>query len=355
MKWNHHIPLICELKPIFGYFLPDVTLNELLSKRRSKYLTKMQNKGYRNIAYYFNTFITNSGQTLITTGGSSIDFRPVRTDTSSTSYVSPHESMYRFFINIGSSTSPHDVTRYQLYSPHFGRGAGGWCWLVEEPSQTRVMTYHRYAFPAPSRAVGEAGLYTRLLAYGIDLSYTYERLILLARAIIDPPITKTANELHEEGWEITFPANYTVYWIRAIFNCGGIGDTGVGEIIRDASGATYVARHYVTFAGSPDVMIGSNNTPPSPTDHHLKAPIASLASQSHAVEIDTVNQECRIVRVGTYTPSTTVTLGEVALYSNLTDTGGASRKVMVARGIWDPPVTLEAGFTYTIGIALRLG
>jgi hypothetical protein len=80
-----------------------------------------------------------------------------------------------------------------------------------------------------------------------------------------------------------------------------------------------------------------------------------LGNQTHAVEIDTTLQECRIVRYGTYTPSTNVTLGEVALFINIYDTSGTARKIMVARGVWDTPVTLVAGTTYTIGIALKLG
>jgi len=116
-----------------------------------------------------------------------------------------------------------------------------------------------------------------------------------------------------------------------------------------------IVRFEVPFAGSPDVVIGSDNSPPSPTDYNLKAPIGSLSDQVHAVEIDTAVQECRIVRTGRITPTTNITLGEVGLFCNVNDTTGTARRIMVARGIWDPPVTLEAGVTYTIGIALRLG
>jgi len=355
MKVNHHKPIICELKPIRGSFLPEVTLNELLSPKRSKYLTRIPNKGYRNLAYYLNTFITNSGQTIIDTGGTSRTLYPIRAVHPGYDNRNPIEKAFRYYLNLGSSTSPHDITRYELYSRHFGKGGGGIGWLVEEASQTKIVTYHRYAFPAPSKAVGEAGLYLRFAGYCYDGTSLLDVSFLLARAIIDPVVEKPALTLHEEGWEIVFPANYAKWFLDVLMNsCFGV-DSAVGQLVRAADGGWYVIRQHSPWAGSPDVMIGSDNSPPSPTGHHLKAPIASLSSQTQGVEIDTVLQECRIVRTGTYTPSTVVTLGEVAMYTYLVDTGGAGRKVMIARGTWDPPLTLEPGATYTIGIALRLG
>ena len=355
MKWNHHVPLICELEPIHGSFLPEVTLNELLSPRRSKYLTRIPNKGYRNLAFYLNTFITNSAQTLVDTGGGSKEFRPYRVVYLNDAFRDPIEHVFRYYLNFGSSTSPHDVTRYELYSRHFGRGAGGIGWLVEESDHTKIVTYHRYAFPLPNRAVGEAGFYLRCNAYRGEPAALYEVSFLLARAIISPTIEKPAMTLLEEGWEVVFPANYARWFLRALMNtCYGV-DSALGDLMKATDGATYVLRQHYPWAGSPNIAIGSDNTPPSPTDHYLKAIIGVPASQTQTVEIDTAVQECRIVRTGTYTPTTTTTLGEVGLFCSIYDTTGTERRIMVARGIWDPPVTLEAGVTYTIGIALRTG
>ena len=355
MKWNHHKPLICELKPINGFFLPDVVLSELLSPKRSKYLLRLPNKGYRNIAYYLNAFITNSAQTLIDTGGTSRDFRPIRAIYEGVTSRDPIEKVFRYYLNLGSSTSPHDVTRYELYSRHFTKGGGGIGWWVEGVTQTKIVTYHRYVFPSPSKAVGEVGFYLRYTGYRGDAVNLADYSFLLARAILDPVIDKPAMTLHEDGWEIVFPANYPYWFLRVLMNtCYGV-DSGLGDLIRAIDGVYYVVRQHSPWAGSPDVMIGRDNSSPLPTDYHLKNPIGSLASQAHTVEIDTALQECRIVRTGTYTPTTTETLGEVALYCNVTDTGGTARKIMIARGIWDPPVTLEAGVTYTIGIALKMG
>ena len=355
MKWNHHKPLICELKPINGFFLPNATLSELLSPKRSKYLLRLPNKGYRNIAYYLNAFITNSSQTLIDSGGTSRGFHPTRAVYINAATREPLEHVFRYYINLGSSTSPHDVSRYELYSRHFTKGGGGIGWFVEGATQTKIVTYHRYAFPLPYRAVGEVGFYLRCAAHRYDGSNLMDLSFLLARVILDPVIDKPAMTIHEDGWEIVFPANYTYWFFRVLMNTCYGPDSGLGDLIRVIDGTYYVVRQHNPWAGSPDVMIGRDNSSPSPTDYHLKNPIGSLASQSHAVEIDTTLQECRIVRSGNYTPSTAETLGEVALYINVYDTAGTARKIMIARGVWDPPITLEASVTYTIGIALKFG
>jgi len=104
-------------------------------------------------------------------------------------------------------------------------------------------------------------------------------------------------------------------------------------------------------------MIGSDNTAPNPTDYNLKAPIASLASQTQSVEVDTTLQEVRVVRTGTYTPSSNVTLGEIGLFANLSGyVGGTltSKKTMLVRVALGTPVTLYANTTYTLGIVIKL-
>jgi hypothetical protein len=338
MKWNHHKPLILELEPINGFFIPECTLNELKSIKRNRYLFKIPNKGYKNFAYALNAALLATAQTLIDIGGSS---RP----------WSPNNLLF-MRLNLGSSSNPHDITRYELYSRIFSIGVHGLYWCVEGTDKTSFITYHRYAFPLPDRAVGEVGLYV----FGLRGDGTfYLDTHLIARAIIDPAITKYANTLYEEGWQIDFPSNYTQWFVKIFSYPIYYNTSEMGLPFKDINGIQYMSRQGAPWGGSPDIIIGSDNTPPSPTDYNLKAPIGSLSSQSQSVEIDTTIQECRVVRTGTYTPSTNVTLGEVALFINIIDTSGTARKVMVARGVWDTPVTLVAGTTYTIGIALKLG
>ena len=333
MKWNHHEPLILELKPINGFFIPECTLNELKSKKRREYLFKIPNKGYRNFPYALHASLSASSQTLIDIGGSS------------KTWGASQFSLMR--LNLGSSSNPHDVTRYELYNRYFSVGPFGMHWLVEETTKTSLITFNRYSFMPPDRAIGEVGLYFTD-AYN---AYTY----LVARAVIDPAITKYANTLYEEGWQIDFPSNYTRWFLRVYFEPLQYMGGAFGPLVTAIDGALYAIRQGSPWAGSPDVMIGSDNTPPSPTDYALKSPIGSLSSQTQSVEIDTTLQECRVVRTGTYTPSTNIQLGEVALFVNIYDAGATARKIMVARGVWDTPVTIVAGTTYTIGIALKLG
>jgi hypothetical protein len=335
--------LLNYLRPIDGYYLPEVYFNP---RRRVKMIaeTKIRNKGYRNLAYWLNAFITNVNQTILETGGTA-------RATGSANDVEPlynvWKPFYRLFLglNIGSSTSPHDVSRYELYSRHFSRGPQGLDWLDELATETRWQSFFRWSFPPPDKAVGEVGFY--LAPRG--------SLFLLARAIIDPPINKSGDTLYEEGWRITYPANYTRWFIRAYYQSFSETSSEVGIPVYDTGGVLRHIRFNAPFAGSTDIMIGRDNTSPSPTHYALQNPIGSLSSQSHSVEIDTTLQECRIVRIGTYTPSVNETLGEVGLFCNVYDTTGTARKIMIARGIWDPTVTLVAGTTYTIGIVLRLG
>jgi hypothetical protein len=339
MMWNHHIPLILDLEPVQGFYIPECTLNELRSQKRSNYLFKIPNKGYRNFAYILHGYLTNTTQSLIDIGGSSRSVDP--------------NYLLLTRLNIGSSSSPHDVTRYELYNRYFSTGPFGIHWLSEATDKTSLITFYRYSFPSPDRAVGEAGLYYMEIRSTSTGCYFYTYLI--ARAIIDPPVTKYANTLYEEGWQIDFPSNYTKWAVRALFELPFVQGGDIGSLLIDVNGSPVALRQKSPFTGTVDLMIGSDNTPPSPTDYNLKSPIGSLLSQSQSVEIDTTLQECRVVRTGTITPSSNLTLGEIALFINVYDATGTSRKIMVARGVWDTPVTLVAGTTYTIGIALRLG
>jgi hypothetical protein len=343
MKWNHHKPLLLNLKPIEGFYIPEMDVIKR-PKIDDYYDLKMfKNKGYRNLAYLLNMMITGTSQTIIDIGGTSRSL-----STSKEVSISVNERHFEglWALNYGSSTNPHDVSRYELYSKHWTKGPSGLAWLEELDTETRIQTYHIYAFAPPSKSCGEAGLY-----YLVGDVYH-----LLARVILDPPINKEANTLFTEGWRITFPSNYTRWFLRCFYLGHVYQSSDHGRIVRAIDGSYYIIREQAPiYAGSTDVMIGRNNTSPTPSDYALIDPIGSLSSQSQSVEIDTTLQECRIVRTGTYTPSVNETLGEVGLFANFTDVSGTNRKVLIARGVWDTPLTLIAGTPYTIGIVLRLG
>jgi hypothetical protein len=340
--------LLNYLNPVKGYFIPEIQKPFTPKKLDRIYETRFRNKGYRNLAYWLNCYIINSGQALIDVSGVSETVNPTHVGTA-TFTATGKFNVPPVYLNFGSSSNPHDVSRYELYSRHFSTGALGLWWLEELDTETRIQTYHSYAFPSPSRSVGEIGLYFR---YPRDSGRYW---FMIARVIVDPPINKEYNTVYTEGWRITFPSNYTRWLLRALLKSTGDQTANFGYPITATDGLTYLVRDVQPFAGSTDVRIGRDNTAPSPTHYNLLNPIGSLGSQSHSVEIDTTLQECRIVRIGTYTPSVNETLGEVGLFCNVYDVGGTARTIMIARGIWDPPVTLVSGTTYTIGIVLRMG
>jgi hypothetical protein len=343
MKWNHHKPLLLNLKPIEGFYIPEMDVIKRPKIDDHYDLKIFKNKGYRNLAYLLNMMITGTSQSLIDQGGTS---RTVTTGKEISASLPARHFEGLWALNYGSSTNPHDVSRYELYSRHWAKGPSGLAWIEELDTETRLQTYHVYAFAPPSKSCGEVGLYYIFTDFWF----------LLARVVLDPPVNKDANTMFTEGWRITFPSNYTRWFLRCFYLGGGNLSPDHGRIVRAIDGSYYIIKEQAPmYAGSTDVMIGRNNTAPTPLDYALIDPIGSLSSQSQSVEIDTTLQECRIVRTGTYTPSVNETLGEVGLFANFTDVSGTNRKVLIARGVWDTPLTLIAGTPYTIGIVLRLG
>jgi len=339
MKWSdHHKPIIGYVKPLYGFYKPD----EASLPKPKAFL----NKGYRNLAYIIHSYLTRTEQTVIKTDGASKTYRWWRGVGEGSEYWRGL-GLPPFNIGFGGSSAPHDVTRYQLISPYFDT-APAFHYLVEETDRTIVRIYSRYA-AGIGFEIGEAGLY--YFGWGTGR-------YLLARAIVSPAISRSPATVYEDGWDLIFPAGWTRWFVRVFFAAyDGGSTTNVGEAVRRTDGTTIVIRNHAdhAFRGEADVVIGRDNTPPTPEDFRVRNPIASLSSQAQSVEIDTTFQECRVVRTGTYTPSTTETLGEVGLTTRGIGTDGATHTYLVARAVFDPPITLEAGVTYTIGIALRLG
>ena len=348
--------LIAEV-PIRGYYIPDEYWNgSRPGKLDREYFASVRNKGYRNFGFLLHGWLTNTSQTIIDVDGTSRTVTPFRvtTATETGTYPSTAWNPCIFGLNLGSSSSPHDVSRYELYSRHFARPRGGTWWIEELDTETRLQTCHDYALPPPDRTVGEAGLYALFVGGGTDGGRATYRAFLLARAVLTTG-TKPSGTQFKEGWRISFPPNYTRWFVRAFMNTCPAGATDWGTALVDTGGAVFAMRDHQPAAGGADVAIGSDNAPPSPTHHNLLSPIASLSGQAQVVEVDTALQEVRVVRTGSYTPATTTTLGEVALFTTVYDSAGTARKIMLCRAVWDPPVTLTAGTTYAIGIALKLG
>jgi hypothetical protein len=126
---------------------------------------------------------------------------------------------------------------------------------------------------------------------------------------------------------------------------------------RRIDGQAFAIRSADTFTGTLDLMIGSDNTPTTPTDYDLKAPIGSLTDQTQAVDVDTTANEVRIVRQGRFVPSVDTTLGEIGLFADLhgfVDGAVGAQKTLLVRVTVDPPITLTTGTSYTIGLVIKL-
>jgi hypothetical protein len=309
----------------------------------------VRNKFTRNMGYIIDGLLRRADVGVYDQGGTG---RGARTGGGGLTYhtdCSSCDSGPPFFIVFGVSTTTPTVTDNNLAS------LTDWLNIsifdvVEETSQTSLVLAGRWA-PTSSKTLYEVGLL-------LETSNQYHYRTLLARTVISGGVSKSAFTLYLDGYRLTFPSTFTKWFVRALFSCmmGLRCVQWMSLPVRDVTGAWFTTRSADTFAGSPDVMIGSDNSPASPDQYNLLSPITSLASQAQAVEVDTTLQEVRVVRYGTYTPSSNVTLGEVGLFTNLYVYDGTtvvSKKVLVSRVPLDTPVTLSAGTTYTIGIVLR--
>ena len=328
--------LILADVPLRGYFVLDEGLI-------------VRNKFTRNMGYIIDGLLRLADVTVYDEGGTG---RTARTGTGGLLYsnaTSYYMGQPAFFQYGTGSTSPtvtdNNLATADLLTPT------NYIDTVESSTATQLVVAARWA-PDASKNYAEAGL-----KWISDISGNYAHL--LARTLFPNYLTRSAYTEYFDGYAISFPANYTVWFIRALQMAlsGTDRRSTRGRPAVAIDGTNFSMQAPRAFAGTPDVMIGSDNTSPSPTDYNLKSPIASLSSQSQTVEVDTTLQEVRVVRTGTYTPSTNVTLGEIGLFCNLNGyVGGtlAGRKTLLVRVALSTPVTLTANTTYTLGIVIRL-
>lgn len=308
----------------------------------------IRNKFTRNMGYTIDGFLRASDVTVYDEGGTG---RTAKTSSggflySSSSNVAEGATVYLQF-GLGS-TSP-TISDNNLASADIAVPSH-YIDTVETPTYNQLIVGGRWT-PDASKSYLEAGL-----KWLIDNNYGYRTL--LARTVFSSALTRSAYTEYFDGYALTFPANFTLWFVRALHSglSGHLFTESRSRLGIASDGTSFSIHSAYAFAGSPDVMIGSGNNPASPTDYNLNSPIGSLSSQSQAVEVDTTLQEVRVVRTGTYTPSTNVTLGEIGLFANLKAYAAGSsttKKVMIARVPLSSPVTLTSGTAYTLGIILR--
>jgi hypothetical protein len=250
-------------------------------------------------------------------------------------------------VQYGTGTTPPTVTDNNLASPHIIIPTS-LIDIAEATDRTEIVIGGKYT-PSLDRTYTEIGL---------KLHPTGGARTLLARALI-PSTPRSAYTTYMDGYVLAFPSTFTRWFIRALY-CAMVGHYGSLTHCLPAvrhDGITYVIRSGDVFAGTLDLQIGSDNSPASPTDYNLKSPIGSLSNQTQTVEVDTTLNEVRVVRSGSYTPASDVTLGEIGLFGDLrgyiSETIGSQRTLLV-RVPLDTPVTLTAGTTYTIALVIKL-
>jgi len=337
--------ILLEVEPLKGYYIPNI------NKPEPKLV--FRNKPYANLGRILNVILTYSNGSVVDTGGGTQTlYNDMSIQSSSTTYLH-YGFATPLIINFGLQADPHDITRYELFNRLDGVGASAIPFLELGDTYSRIKAYTRYSVYT-QLSVSEVGLYARF-STGAKGSIQ----VLLARTIIAPSVERYPGVVYEDGYQIEFPANVTRNFVELLYTIlttpRDSGTSRLGYLIRALDGNYYTARAGGTRADTPNLKIGDNNTPPTPTDYNLKGTVhGSLTNQSSELQIDTAKQEIRIVRTGTFTPSSDVVLGEIGWFLNVYDYTGTKRECLMIRGVYDPPIQLNANTTYTMGLVLKL-
>jgi len=312
----------------------------------------IRNKFTRNTVYVLDGLIRFVNATVYDEGGTS---RTAYTSYGGLNYFygagAAHVNMGpTFFVQYGIGYTTPTITDNNLASPDIHLPTNYFD-IIEEADSTTILFAARWS-PDSNKEYREA-----CLKWLFDTNNNASAM--LARIVFPAVLPREAFVNYFEGYTIKFPSTFTKWFIRALFSavCGHDRRPTRGMTFKAQDGSSYCIQAPRPFAGSPDVMIGSDNTPASPSDHNLKSPIASLANQTQIIEVDTTLQEARIFRYGTYTPSVDTILGEVGLFANINGFAGGSlagRKTLLSRVALSEPITLTAGNTYTIGIIIKV-
>jgi hypothetical protein len=308
----------------------------------------IRNKFTRNMGFIIDGLLRLVNTTVYDEGGTA---RTAQTSTGSLlqSATGSLEQGPPIFAQFGTGTTAPTVNDNNLASPSLILPTS-YIDVIETTNSTSLLIAARYS---PSSLINATEMGLKLF---VDTANNYATL--LARTTFPSAVSRSAYMSYFDGYQLTFPAEFTRWFVRALF-CAMVGHRRRPTQCLNAKmpdGSDYVIQSANVFAGSPDVVIGADNTPASPTSANLVSPMVSLGSQSQIVEVDTTLSEVRIVRTGIYTPSTTTQLGEIGLFANINGFVGATvaaRRTLLVRVALPTPITLNAGTTYTLGIVLK--
>jgi len=335
--------ILLEVDTLKGYYIPNI------NKPEPRMIFK--NKPYANLGRLLYIILTSTSQNLTDTGGGTFTL-DTNLATSEAQLYCRYAPATPLAINFGFQADPHDITRYELYNRIDTYGASAIPFLELGEKYSRIKAYTRYSVYT-QLSISEVGLYFKV---SIGSS---GKVALLARTIIAPSVERYPATIYEDGYQIEFPSNVTRNFVELLYTLltttYTIATSKLGYLIRATDGNYYTARASSTKYDTPNLKIGDNNTPPTPTDYNLKGTIyGSLSNQAQDFQVDTAKQEMRIVRTGTFTPSTDIVLGEIGWFLNVYDYTGTKRECLMIRGVYDPPITLQANTTYTMGLVLKL-
>jgi hypothetical protein len=308
----------------------------------------IRNKFTRNMGFIIDGLLRLTNVTVYDEGGASRT-APTSTGSLLQSAGASYEQGPLIFAQLGTGTTAPTVNDNNLASASLILPTS-YIDVVEDTSSTNLLIAARYS---PSSLLNATEMGLKLF---VDTGGNY--VTLLSRTVFPSAVSRSAYTPYFDGYQLTFPAEFTRWFVRALF-CAMVGHRRRPTSCLNSKmpdGSDYAIQSPNAFAGSPDVVIGTDNTPASPTFANLRSPIVSLSSQTQTVEVDTALNEVRIVRTGIYTPATTTQLGEIGLFANLNGFVGASvaaRRTLLVRVALSTPVTLNAGTTYTLGIVLK--
>jgi len=313
----------------------------------------VRNKFTRNMGYIIDGLLRRANVSVYDEGGASRTFQTgsggliYGVSSASTTAENMGPSL---FVQFGGGTTPPTVTDNNLAVAQEVLPTN-YIDIVEETSTIRLVVAAKWT-PDVDRGYEEVAL--KLFISPHDNWAT-----MLSRAVVSPTVARNAYSTYFDGYALSFPATITKWFVRALM-CASVGQNKRPTRCLpalDIDESNFVIQSADTFAGAPDVRIGMDNAPSSPSDANLRAPLGSLEGQTQTVEVDTAAQEVRVVRCGTIAPTSDTPLGEIGLFTTVkgyANGAATTRTIMVGRIPLPEVQTLYAGATYTICYVIKL-
>jgi len=193
--------------------------------------------------------------------------------------------------------------------------------------------------------INEVGLFLDIYGAGT---------FLLNRAVLGSSISIAEDEMRTDAYQWEFLSGFTKYFASALFAsiCGDHASRSLITAI-DSAGAKFKIRSPYTFKCESTLKIGTDTTSPSLDDYNLINPTHELLDQYQYVREDSDFNRTQILRIGVWTPATDEQVGEIGFFTKVYDEEGGEHEILIARGTFDTPISLQANKTYVFGFVLE--